>query len=130
MLKYVVLDPKGTTSMQRIPLKQYIDSKRQLLEAIDQIPTALMEYEVRKYCTIAVGSDGDNSTTLALKPKQTVVVEWVYNNPSCPTPNKVSIKDKEQDIPLSEHEVFWSHEKLSKWLMRHAKDGINTGHKP
>lgn len=113
--------------MQHIPLKQYMDSKRQLIEAIKLTPTTLIEYEIRKYCTLSVGSDADDSQTIALKPKQVLTVEWVYHNPSNPTPAKITLSDKDT---LIEQDMHWSNEKLTKWLMRHAKEGKNLGHTP
>lgn len=113
--------------MKHIPLKQYVDSKRQLLSAIERTPTSIMEYEIRKYCTIPLGEEGE-ADVIALKPKHVVVVEWVYHDPQHPTPEKITVLDKDQRTVTENHEVFWSGDKLNKWLMRYAKSGISAGH--
>lgn len=116
--------------MKHIPLKQYVDSKRQLLAAADtSVPTTIMEYDVRKYCTLPVG-DEEDPIILALKPRHMLAVEWVYEDQASPTPTKVEVFDRDTMDLIETEDVFWSGDKLNKWLMRHAKDGVSRGHKP
>ena len=114
--------------MQRIPLKQYMDSKRQLIGAIDRTPITTIEYEIRKYCTISLGESVDDSTIVALKPRQKIVIEWIYNDPQHPSPTKLSVVDKDTDISEDHQSVYWTADKINKWLSRYAKDGRNKGH--
>jgi predicted ATP-dependent Lon-type protease len=114
--------------MQALSLKEYMDSKRQLLKATENVPITIIEYEIKKYCTLSVGESNDSSTTIPLKPKQKVLVEWIYTNPSAPTPNKITIVDKETQEPIDEQDIYWTEVKMNKWLTRHAKAGKNSGH--
>ena len=114
--------------MQPLSLKQYMDSKRQLLSAIENTPVSVIEYEIRKYCTLSIGESTDSAVTIALKPRQKILIEWVYTNKDHPTPEKISILDKESGEPLDEQSIYWNDIKLNKWLSRYAKDGINYGH--
>lgn len=113
--------------MIHIPLKQYLDSKRQLLNAVHNTPVTLIEYEIRKYCTLPIGESVDDSSIVALKPKQRIIIEWVYNNAVAPTPTKITFSGP-LDSDDTTGDLFWPAEKLTKWLLRYAKDGINSGH--
>lgn len=108
--------------------KQYLEGKEQLRRAVENVPTTIIEYEVRKYCTLVLGENADESTVVQLKPKQKISVKWIYENPLSPTPEYVKIEDgvlTESD----EQPVFWSTEKLQKWLIRHTREGVKYGHK-
>jgi hypothetical protein len=108
--------------------KQYLESKEQLMRAIENVPVTIVEYEVRKYCTIVVGEDVDSSTVIQLKPKQKIIVKWIYENPLSPSVDHVKI-DTGNMLTEDEHSIFWSSEKLQKWLIRHTREGVNYGHK-
>ena len=128
MLKYVLLLPENYCNMHHIPLKQYINSKKQLLAAIEQTPVAVMEYEIRKYCTISVGECLEEALTVPLKPKQIITIEWVYYHPTNPTPVKLTIASSSIiPSPLFEavQPMYWKPEKLNKWLMRYTKSCKN-----
>lgn len=107
--------------MEKLTFKQYLDSKDQLLKAIENTPVSIVEYEVKKYCSLTLGEDEDNKVVVGLKPKQKVIVEWHYDNILNPTPNHVrlvGVKDADAD---EKHDVFWSGTKLTKWLSRHTR---------
>lgn len=86
-----------------------------------------MEYEIRKYCTIPLGEEAD-ANIVALKPKHKVLVEWVYHDPAHPTPVRITVLDRDAQPISEDQDVFWTGDKLNKWLMRYAKTGISTGH--
>lgn len=115
--------------MQKLTFKQYMDSRDQLLKAIDNVPVTVMEYEVRKYCTLAVGDDPDDPINIQLKPKQRLHIRWQCQNPLMPIPEGVKIIASDVISETEEHEIFWSSDKLQKWLIRHTHEGINNGHK-
>ena len=105
-----------------------MDSKRQLLSAIQNTPVTVIEYEIRKYCTLSVGETPELAVIIALKPRQTILIEWLYTNKDHPTPEKISILNMEStELPI-EQPIYWNDVKLNKWLTRYAKDGINYGH--
>lgn len=115
--------------MQRLTFKQYLESKDQLLKAIENTPTAIVEYEVKKYCSLPLGETEEEKKPIGLKPKHRVIVEWRYDSLSNPTPEAVRIaglKDVDEDEKFS---TFWQGTKLLKWLARHAQKGENNGHK-
>lgn len=115
--------------MEKVTFKQYLESKSQLLKAIENTPTAIVEYEVCKYCSLTIGESDDDKSLVGLKPKNKILIEWRYDNIDEPTP--VSIKFiGSKDVDLDEQfNTFWSGNKLQKWLSRHAKEGQNNGHK-
>ena len=65
--------------MKKLTFREYLDSKERLLAAITENPKQVLEYNVSKYCTLIVG-EKDNKHYIPLKPKQTIFVEWLYND--------------------------------------------------
>lgn len=114
--------------MDKLTFKQYLESKNQLLEAIKNTPTTIVEYEVSKYCSFTVGDDEDEKTLIGLKPKNKVIVEWRYDNIDDPTPASIQFVGS-KDTDDEKHSTFWNGTKVRKWLSRHAKEGQNNGHK-
>lgn len=115
--------------MDKLSFKQYLESKEQLLKAIANTPISVVEYEVKKYCSLPLGETEEDKRLVGLKPKQSIIVEWRYTTPNNPTPESVrlvGIKEIDED---EKHSTFWSGIKFSKWLSRHAKEGENNGHK-
>jgi hypothetical protein len=115
--------------MDKPTFKQYLESKEQLLKAIENTPVTVIEYEVKKYCSLAVGEAEEEKQLIGLKPKQKIIVEWRYTTVNNPTPEVIKfsgVKDLAED---EAHTTFWSGNKLQKWLARHAKRGENNAHK-
>lgn len=109
--------------MEKLTFKQYLDSKDQLKQAIKNTPTTIVEYEIRKYCSLPVGESTDDSRLVTLKPKHSLIVEWRHDDPKNPLPLHIRVINPEE---LDEEQsVFWSGSKLQKWLERHAKQGRN-----
>jgi hypothetical protein len=107
--------------MNRITFKQYLDSKDQLRKAIEKTPIAVVEYEIKNYCTLTVGETDDNKASIDLKPKNRIFVEWRYDDIENPTP--LSIRTVGPTQLTESHSTFWSSTKLKKWLCRHTKNG-------
>lgn len=106
--------------MEKLTFKQYLDSKEQLLKAIENTPVSVVEYEVKKYCSLTVGESEDDKSLVGLKPKQKIIIEWRYVSVDNPTPESIKfigVKDADED---EEYCTFWSGNKLQKWLTRHA----------
>lgn len=113
--------------MERLTFRQYLDSKQQLLNAIENTPVSVVEYEVKKYCALTVGETEGEKELIGLKPKHKVIVEWRYDDLLNPTPENirfVGAKDVDIDQRFS---TFWTGSKLQKWLARHANKGNNNG---
>lgn len=102
-----------------LTFREYLDSKKQLRKAIEQTPVAVKEYEIRKYCSIALGETKEDAMNVALKPKQTIIVEWRYDNINDPT--IISIKFKGVQALDEQYQTFWTSSKMKKWLGRHTK---------
>jgi len=106
----------------KLTFKQYMEGKDQLRKAVENIPVSIIEYEVRKYCSIVLGESKDESTIIGLKPKQRVIVKWRYDDVNNPSPEYVRISGPNCLDESEEQQTFWSGQKLQKWLMRHAKE--------
>jgi hypothetical protein len=112
-----------------LTFKQYLASKEQLLKAIENTPVAIVEYSVKKYCSLTIGETEEEKQLVGLKPKNKIIVEWQYDNVDDPTPKSITFDGVKG---IDEGEVcstFWSGSKLTKWLARHAGPGENHGHK-
>ena len=104
----------------KLTFKQYIESKAQLLQAITHVPRTIIEYEVRKYCTLQVGESIEEKSTISLKPHHKLIVEWSYANPLTPVLESIKVEgvpdvDEEQSMT-----TFRTSAKLQKWLIRHT----------
>lgn len=109
---------------------QYIqESKRQLQNAIANTPVTVIEYEVRKYCSLPLGENVVEHQTVSLKPKQRIVVQWKYENAIVPTLDFVKIAGTDVIDETEEQFVSLSSQKFKKWLERNTTEGINYGHK-
>lgn len=105
-----------------LSFKEYLDSKRQLRAAIDQTPVSVKRYEVRKYCSIALGETKEDAKLIALKPKQKIVVEWRYDKLENPTVVHVKFIGVQTLNEGEEYQMFWTSSKFNKWLVRHARE--------
>lgn len=107
--------------MEKLTFKQYLESKEQLLKAIGNTPVSVVEYEVKKYCSLTLGESEEDKSLMSLKPKQKIIIEWRYTSVDNPTPEAikfVGVKDVDED---EVHSTHWTGTKLQKWLVRHAK---------
>lgn len=108
--------------MKQLSFKQYLESKKQLREAIEQTPVTVIEYEVKKYCSLCIGETKQESRTVGLKPKQQIIIEWRYDQLDDPTPTYIKFNNiKAVDLDEEQHPTYWSGKKLQKWLIRHTK---------
>lgn len=107
---------------RKLSFKEYLDSKEKLREAVRNIPHRTAKYSVRKYCKLPIGESKEDEIFVNLKPKQTVLVEWVYDDPTNPSIANIkfeNVKDFECD---EEHQTFWEGVKLQKWLLRNTRE--------
>lgn len=107
--------------MEKLTFKQYLDSKDQLLKAIKNTPVSIIEYEVNKYCSLSLGESEDSKTVINLKPKQKVIVEWLYTIVDDPTPEYIKLVGLKETDEDELHDVYWTGSKLTKWLSRHTR---------
>lgn len=102
--------------------RDYLDSKERLRQAIQETPIASTKYTVKKYCKIRVGESRDERQEVALKPKQSIIVEWRYDDINTPEPVSVILESINPDEEMS---VYWTGEKLKSWLSKNAFEELN-----
>lgn len=103
--------------MEKLTFAQYLESKKQLLQAVKETPVQHVSYVVRKYCKIPLGESKDTREYISLKPKQTVKVKWLYEDIENPTPMSVELEHLSEEF-----DTFWTGEKLDKWLSTNARE--------
>ena len=110
--------------MEKLTFKEYIESKQQLIEAIESCPERTAVYNIRKYCKLPIGEGKEDNQQLTLKPKQKLIVKWKYFSK---TPDVTSIQVTDPKNPISEDTVstFWKSERLIKWLSRNTSEETN-----
>ena len=108
--------------MKKISFKEYVASKKKLLEAVKETPIASLTYSVKKYCKIRVGESKENRQEIALKPRQTLIIEWRYDDINEPEPVSIIF----EDIGPEEHDVYWNGNKLKDWLYKNAIEDIDV----
>ncbi len=109
--------------MDMLTFAQYLDSKEQLREAINETPVQEVQYAVRKYCKIPLGESKEEREYVSLKPKQTMTVKWLYEDVENPTPIGIWFTEIQEG---QEFETFWTGEKLVKWLSTNAREKFNV----
>jgi len=113
--------------MIKLTFKQYLEGKEQLRAAIANTPLTIVEYEVRKYCSIYIGESKVEGKIVGLKPKHKLIVQWRYDSMDDPTPEHVKFIGV-ANLTEDEQPVFWTGQKLHKWLMRHTREEKTHGH--
>ncbi len=108
--------------MKKLSFIEYLDSKKQLLQAIKESPIQTINYEITSYCKLIVGEKEDKQA-VSLKPKQTVIVEWEYDDVNAdPTPISIRFDDVKDIDALEEFVTYWSGTKLKSWLHKNAAE--------
>ena len=102
--------------MKKLTFKEYIESKEKLRRAIQETPVASTYYVVKKYCKIRIGESREYRSEVALKPKQTIIVEWRYDDINNPNPISITL----DDISQEEKPIYWSGQKLKNWLSKNT----------
>ena len=104
--------------MDKLTFKQYLDSRSQLLEAVNRPPKSKIVYQIKKYCTLKL-YEGD--TGLGLKPGNQLTVEWDYANPQSPTPLNATFNGKNVQVAITTA-------KFTKWLLSNCSKGEHFSH--
>jgi len=111
--------------MEKLTFKQYLESKEQLLKAIEKTPISIIEYEVRKYCTLPIN---ETIEPVSLRPKNKIIVEWRYDDIHNPTPLSIRFKGVKNLDESEQYDIDMSCIKLQKFLSRHATTIPLTGY--
>jgi hypothetical protein len=110
----------------KLTFKQYLESKNQLIEAVQRVPRSISKYRIKKYCTFVVGESEVEKNILSLKPNQHLEIEWIYENIHKPTRGYIKLIDN--NVLEEELVTFWDDKKITKWLQRYTVKLNNTGH--
>ena len=108
-------------TMNKLSFKEYLESKQQLLKTLGECPVQSLSYNITKYCRLIVGETDDRKAVL-LKPGQTIIIEWQYQNVDDMTPKPVTIRfEDNKDIDSDEEfNTPWKPSKLVKWLTKNS----------
>ena len=108
--------------MNKLSFKDYLESKKQLLQAIKESPIQTVNYDITTYCKLIVG-EKDDKQTISLKPKQSIVIEWEYSDINdVPNPISIRFEDVRDVDDLEEFTTYWSGDKLRCWLQKNAME--------
>jgi len=102
--------------MKKLTFKQYIESKEQLREQLLKTPIHSVTYSVKRYCKLVVGESKETKQHVTLKPKQTIIVEWLYEDIDNPKPLKIQFENVDSVDSDKVHAALWSGTKLLGWL--------------
>jgi hypothetical protein len=108
--------------MDKLTFKQYLETKHQLVEALDKTPKHKIKYKINKYCKIVVGESKDHKEYINLKPKNHIIVEWLYEDENNPSIHSILLPDVSGISPEDEFETFWPKERFSKWLSKNTNE--------
>ena len=112
--------------MRHLTFKEYLESKERLSEAVENTPKQTTTYDVTKYCRLVVGESKDDKTTISLKPKNRIIVEWEYLSIDNPTPLSIKFDGAKDVDPFNDHTTFWQGKKLQTWLWRNTREENNA----
>lgn len=104
----------------KLEFKQYYESKKKLLEAVDSSPRAKVNYKLNKYCKVPLYEQVDSveKIYISLKPDDMLEILWEYDTPnSTPSVRYIRIVETKQVfIPA------WSSSKIFTWLMNNTDE--------
>ncbi len=106
----------------KLTFKQHLEALQKLREAVLKTPQRTATYNIHKYCKIPIGESKEDKQEIALKPKNKIIVEWLYVDVDNPTITSVKfdgVKDIETDQAF---DMFWNGNKLQKWLNRNTTE--------
>lgn len=114
--------------MEKLTFAQYLETKQQLREAIEDTPVQEVRYAVRKYCKIPLGESKETKEYISLKPKQEVVIKWLYEDINDPTPVEIRFEGEtlNEDVAAQKYNTFWTGERLGKWLSTNAREQFSV----
>ena len=101
-----------------LSFKEYLESRKQLIEAASGIPQATVKYSPKKYCSLQL-TEQEQLHTLGIKPRHEIIVEWRYENINLPTIVNCTVKINgeivQKGIPNLDSLKF------QKWLQRNTE---------
>ena len=108
---------------KKLTFKEYLESKVKLREAVQNTPQRVARYNVRKYCKLVLGEKTEKQY-VNLKPKQHVLVEWLYDDEDKPTLVGIQFEGVAEVDPEDTFDTYRGGERLQKWLLRNTREEI------
>jgi hypothetical protein len=113
--------------MSKLTFKQFLlESREQLISAIDNTPISTVEYKISDYCALKI-NEGEH--TFKLKPKNMLVVEWDCTDKYAPTPVSVSFKGLSQVDETTLFPISIPAKKFNKFIESHSTIVHTVGYK-
>lgn len=103
----------------KLTFKEYYNSKKRLLEAIDSSPKIKLQYKLQKYCKVPLLEhiDTDDKTYISFKPDDIIEVVWEYDTPESPTVRCIKlVETNETYFPV------WGSIKFFNWTLNNTKE--------
>jgi len=107
----------------KLTFKQYLESKERLRIAIEETPKQSITYRVSKYCKLMVGETKEEKEFIKLKPNQTIIIEWFYDEIDNPTILNVQFNGVSEAIDNTPYGMYWRSTKIRNWLATNTIDG-------
>lgn len=103
----------------KLEFKQYYESKRKLMEAVDSSPRVKLKYRLTKYCKIPFYETVDSTVKqyFSLKPDDEVEILWEYDTPESPTVRYIRIVESSETLFPS-----WNSSKMFNWAVNNATE--------
>ncbi len=101
--------------MERLTFKDYLITKDQLRTALNETPYKVAKYRVTKYCKLELA---ESAEVLSMKPNHELIVEWLYQDMSNPTPQSIVLMTKESNSMIK---VKMTHSKFNKWVSTYCE---------
>jgi len=108
--------------MEKLTFKEYLESKEKLREALRNTPQRNAQYIVRKYCKLVIGETKEEKEYINLKPNQTILIEWLYNDADNPTVLGIKFDGVRNVDSDDDYRTYWDGMKLQKWLLRNTRE--------
>jgi len=107
--------------MKKLTFKEYLETKERLRESIKITPRQSMVYVVEKYSTLVVGESKESKELIKVKPKQEIIIEWLYLDINKPTLVNVTFNGTPG---TNTYKMYWSTRKIQSWLNKNTNPKI------
>ena len=96
--------------MERLTFKDYLITKDQLRTALNETPYKVAKYRITKYCKLELA---ETAEIVSLKPNHELIVEWLYQDMTNPTPQSIVLMTKDTNSMIK---VNMTHSRFNKWV--------------
>lgn len=107
--------------VKNLTFKEYLASKDALREAVKQTPKQTSSYKITRYCNFVIGETKEDRSSVNLKPNQTLMIDWLYEDIDNPTAVAVTFDGVKDIDPIDELIPAWTDQKIKKWLIRNTE---------